>query len=113
MPGTISGGEKKMRIAIATVAAASLFTGAGYAGDNGGNIEAGKRKASVCEGCHLKGGKGFGLNPALAGQTLEYLVYALNAYKSGAREHPSMNAIAKGLSDEDIADLAAYYHSLK
>ena len=102
-----------MRIAIAAVAAAGMFDGAIYAAENGGDIEAGKLKASLCEGCHLKRGQGFGLNPALAGQTLEYLVYALNAYKSGQRQHAGMNAIAEGLSDEDIADLAAYYHSLK
>jgi cytochrome c553 len=72
-----------------------LFSGAINAAENGGDTEAGKLKASLCERYHLKKGQGLGPNPALAGQTLEYLVYALNAYKSGQRQNPSMNGIAK------------------
>lgn len=47
--------------------------------------------------------------PKLAGQSVAYLTNALNAYKAGQRQHPSMRGIAAGLSGQDIADLAAYY----
>jgi cytochrome c553 len=47
--------------------------------------------------------------PKLAGQTREYLVSALNDYRSGARKHPSMRGTANGLSEQDIADIAAFY----
>jgi cytochrome c553 len=79
-----------------------------------GSAEAGAKKNSMCIGCH-------GIPdyktaypvlyrvPKIAGQNLEYLVAALNAYKSGERNHPSMVAIAKTLTDQDIADLAAFY----
>jgi cytochrome c553 len=47
--------------------------------------------------------------PRIAGQQPGYLLNALKAYKTGERSHPSMRAIAAALSDEDIANLAAYY----
>ena len=47
--------------------------------------------------------------PRIGGQHEAYLVRALQAYKSGERSHPSMRAIAASLSDQDMADLAAYY----
>ena len=47
--------------------------------------------------------------PKIAGQQPAYLVNALKAYKSGERSHPSMRGIAASLSDQDMADLAAYY----
>lgn len=47
--------------------------------------------------------------PKIGGQHAAYIVKALQEYKSGNRSHPSMRAIAAGLSDKDMADLAAYY----
>ena len=47
--------------------------------------------------------------PRIGGQHEAYLVRALQEYKSGERSHPSMRAIAASLSDQDMADLAAYY----
>jgi len=47
--------------------------------------------------------------PRLGGQHAAYIVKALSAYKSGARKHPTMNAIASSLTEQDMADLAAYY----
>ena len=79
-----------------------------------GSAEAGAKKNSMCIGCH-------GIPdyktaypvlyrvPKIAGQNFEYLVASLNAYKSGERNHPSMVAISKTLTDQDIADLAAFY----
>ena len=51
------------------------------------------------------------MNPKLAGQNASYLVKQLNDYKSGARVNATMAAMAAGLSDEDIADIAAWYSS--
>jgi cytochrome c553 len=79
-----------------------------------GDAQAGRNKAAMCIGCH-------GIDyyhtafpevyhvPRLGGQHAAYLVKALQEYKEGNRSHPSMRAIAAGLSDKDMADLAAYY----
>lgn len=79
-----------------------------------GNPEQGKAKSAMCEGCHgIVGYRTAYPNvypvPKLGGQASDYVIKALNDYKSGARTHPSMRGIAAGLSDQDIADLAAYY----
>lgn len=83
-----------------------------------GDPEAARSKISMCIGCH--GIKGYKANfpkvyhvPKIAGQNAEYIVAALNDYASGARTFPSMEAIAQSLSEQDIADLAAYYSSFK
>jgi cytochrome c553 len=49
----------------------------------------------------------------LGGQSAKYIESALNAYKKGDRKNPSMRGIAAGLSDQDIADVAAYYAQQK
>jgi cytochrome c553 len=66
-----------------------------------------------CAGCHGADGLGVGTFPALAGKDADYLAKSLQDFKSGARVNPMMNTIAKSLSDQDIADLAAHYASLK
>jgi cytochrome c553 len=83
-----------------------------------GNIEAAKAKVSMCIGCH--GIPGYRASfpevysvPKIAGQNEKYIQVALRAYASGERTHPTMDAISKSLSDQDIADLAAYYSNLK
>lgn len=82
-----------------------------------GNVQAGQQKAASCQGCHGKEGKAsVGLYPNLAGQNAAYLEQALHAYKKGERsagQAAVMNAFVAGLSDEDMADLSAYYASLK
>jgi len=47
--------------------------------------------------------------PKLGGQNLDYIISSLKAYKSGERKHPTMRAIAGSLTDQDMADIAAYY----
>jgi cytochrome c553 len=79
-----------------------------------GNAEAAKSKISACIGCHgIPGYKTVYPHvyqvPMITGQQPVYLVKALRAYKSGARSHPSMRGVAQGLSDQDMADVAAYY----
>jgi cytochrome c553 len=74
----------------------------------------GRDKTRMCEGCH--GIEGWRTAypevyrvPKLGGQHESYIVKALQEYRSGERSHPSMRAIAGTLSDQDMADLAAYY----
>lgn len=82
-----------------------------------GDAEAGKRKAYTCTGCHgIAGYKNVYPHyhvPKIGGQNYEYLLAALNAYRSGARKHPTMRAQAEGYSAEDINDIATYLSSLK
>jgi cytochrome c553 len=73
-----------------------------------GNAAAGAEKAKGCAGCHGMDGKG---RIPLAGRKAGYLTEQLQAFKSGERQNEMMNMVAKGLSDEDIADLAAYFSS--
>jgi cytochrome c553 len=78
-----------------------------------GDIQAGRAKATQCAACHgLDGMSKLPEAPNLAGQTEEYLVKALNDFRSGARQNEMMTVMAKTLSDKDVANLAAYYHSL-
>ena len=75
-----------------------------------GSISAGKAKALVCRGCHgVDGNSTNPLSPKLAGQHAIYLAKALRDFRSGARKNSVMSAMAKPLSDDDIANLAAYY----
>ena len=79
-----------------------------------GNIEAGRQKAATCAVCH--GPDGNSNNPTwpnLAGQHAEYTRKQLEDYRSGHRKNDQMAPMAMGLSDQDIADLAAYYASLE
>jgi cytochrome c553 len=77
------------------------------------DIQAGKARSNTCVPCH--GSNGISSNPVwpdLAGQKESYLALQLKAFRDGDRKHPLMTAMAQGLSDEDIANLAAYYNSL-
>lgn len=87
------------------------FAGAALAD---GDAAAGKKKAAMCEGCHGIPGYKTAFPavynvPKLGGQHAGYMVKALQDYKAQARSHPTMRAIAAGLTDQDMADLAAYY----
>jgi cytochrome c553 len=75
-----------------------------------GSAEAGQAKSATCVACH--GADGNSVNPewpSIAGQHASYLEKQLHMFKSGARQNVLMSPMASGLSDEDIADLAAYY----
>jgi len=74
----------------------------------------GKIKASGCMRCH--GDKGLSSNPNypnIAGQHENYLIQALQEYKSGSRKNQAMNSATNRLSDANIKDIAAYYSSIK
>ena len=77
------------------------------------DIAAGKDKAVVCQACHGADGNGIGdpQYPNIAGQYADYLAKALHDYKSGARKNAIMAGFATTLSDEDIANLSAYFAS--
>lgn len=89
-----------------------LAAGAQAAGDP----EEGRYKAQTCLGCH---GVADYANvypsykvPKLGGQHAEYLVSALKAYRNGQRSHPTMQAHASSLSEQDMQDIAAYFASI-
>jgi cytochrome c553 len=102
-----------MRIPLALLAL-SLSLSPPAQAQTAGSAEAAKGKISMCIGCH-----GIPMYktvfpevysvPMIAGQSPDYIVKALQAYRSGDRSHPSMRGIARGLSDQDMADVAAYY----
>ncbi|MBV7481734.1 cytochrome c [Bordetella sp. BOR01] len=105
--------------ALAMVASCSV-AGQAAAADAApvGNVQNARDKISMCIGCH--GIPGYKASfpelyhvPMIAGQNAKYIEAALHEYKKGARSHPTMDAIAGSLSDQDIADLAAYYSNLK
>ncbi len=78
----------------------------------GGDVTAGAEKAATCVGCHGANGEGVDPNPPIAGMDAELFKTSMQAYKSGEKEDPMMNMLVAPLSDEDIADLAAYFASL-
>jgi len=78
------------------------------------NFAAGKAKSQVCAGCHGEDGNAtIPIFPKLAGQHASYLVKQLQEFRSGKRPEQTMNAMAESLSDEDIADISAYFGSFK
>ena len=92
----------------------SSATAASLAQDIKGDAKAGLVKNAMCIGCH--GIKGYQASfpevykvPMISGQNASYISAALNAYKKGDRKHPTMRGVAETLTDQDIADLAAYY----
>lgn len=79
-----------------------------------GDVRQGQKKASMCIGCH--GIVGYQASfpevykvPKISGQNAQYIIAALNGYKAGDRKHPTMRSVAESLSDQDMADLAAFY----
>lgn len=81
-----------------------------------GDAIAGRKTAETCMGCHAIPGY-FNVYPTyhvprVGGQGVGYLESALKAYRDGSRQHDTMNANAANLSDEDIANIAAYFAGL-
>ncbi len=100
--------------AVLVLGALGSLGGAASAADIVGNPKAAPNKIEQCIGCH-------GIPdyktafpevyqvPMIGGQSAKYIEAALQAYKKGDRQHPQMTPTAKVLSDQDIADIAAYY----
>ena len=105
---------KKLFALLALAGVAQISAAADIKGD----AKAAENKVAMCIGCH--GIPGYKASfpevyrvPVLGGQPEKYVASALSAYKKGERNHPTMRGIAAGLSDQDIADLAAYYAQQK
>lgn len=95
------------RIAIVLIFTASVSVHAA------GDPKAGEAKSTACHACH--GSDGVSINdmwPNLAGQKQGYLVKQITAFRDGTRQDPIMAIYVKNLSDEDIADIAAFYSGL-
>ena len=94
-------------VPAATAAAAPLV----------GDAAKGKQLTYTCQGCHgVTGYKNAYPNyhvPKIGGQTPQYLVNALNEYRTGKRKHPTMQTQAESFSEQDIADIAAFLSGLK
>lgn len=102
---------------ISAVIAAFALVAAAPAALAEGNVEAGKIKAETCKGCH--GIANYSNTyptyrvPKIGGQHATYIEAALKAYRTGERQHPTMSAQASAMSDQDIADISAYFASLE
>jgi cytochrome c553 len=99
---------------VAAVAAALMCSPVSAQGAPVGDAAKGAQKNLMCTGCHGIDGWRTAFPevyrvPRIGGQHEAYLVKALQQYKSGERSHPSMRAIAAPLTEQDMADLAAYY----
>jgi cytochrome c553 len=99
---------------LATLAIAAAASAPIAAQENKAAAATSDAPVSMCIGCHAIPGyqASFPLVyrvPKIGGQSPQYIEAALKAYRQGARNHPSMTAIAKGLTDQQIAALAAYY----
>ncbi len=105
---------KKFLITLSAAIVAFATTFPAHAEDIKGNAADGLKKNAMCIGCH--GIVGYQASfpeihkvPMIAGQGAAYIASALNAYKKGERKHPTMRGVATSLTDQDIADLSAYY----
>lgn len=107
------------RLAVAAfLAAAGLTLAHAQTPEIKGNAEAGAQKNAMCVGCHgiINYKTGFPdvhRVPKLHGQNGKYIATALAEYKSGDRKHPSMRAVAQTLTEQDMADLGAYFESAR
>ena len=112
---------KKLLVLLFANALIALSLGCGAAASaqeaKPGDAGAGEKKIAMCEGCHNLPRYQASFPevykvPMIAGQNAKYIASALAAYRKGERKHPTMRAIAGSLSDQDIADVAAYYAQL-
>ena len=107
---------KKLPSLLSVLLVACVTAFSAHAQDLKGDAAKGEGKIRMCIGCH--GIAGYQATfpeihkvPMISGQGAKYIVSSLNAYKKGERKHPSMRGVAEALSDQDMADIAAYYES--
>jgi cytochrome c553 len=100
--------KKLLQISLA------LATAFGAFGAQAQDVKAGERKVAMCIGCH--GIVGYQASfpeihkvPMISGQNAKYIVAALQGYAKGDRKHPTMRSIATSMSEQDMADVAAFY----
>jgi cytochrome c553 len=104
----------KLLLSLSVLLVASVTAFSTQAEEAKGDAKAGQKKNAMCIGCH--GIVGYQASfpeihrvPMISGQGAAYIASALNAYKKGERKHPTMRGLAQSLSDQDIADLSAFY----
>jgi cytochrome c553 len=102
-----------MRPLLLTVLAFGLLGLVAPAAHAAGDAAAGKAKASSCAMCHGPNGEGTSMAPKLAGLNQATFAQAMTDYKSGKKDNAMMKSQAAALSDTDVANLAAYYATLK
>jgi len=95
-------------VPLVAATACAAWPDAAQAGPPAGDAAAGKARSVACEACHTAIGEGSPA-PHIAGQRESYLAAQLRAFKSGVRKDPFMTAVTAGLSEADIANLAAYW----
>jgi len=101
---------KKLLVLVGLGLVANAYAGHVFAA---GNAEAGKAKSAVCAACHGADGiSALPINPNLAGQVPGYIKAQLKAFQSGERANAVMAGQTISLSEEDMADLDAYYSTL-
>jgi cytochrome c553 len=99
-------------VAIAAPTLVFLLAASGAA--EAGDVKVGREKAHKCEVCHgLDGLSKIAEAPNIAGQSEQYLIEQLNAFKSGERKNEMMMLVAPTLSSADIEDIAAYYAAIE
>ena len=105
-----------MKKALTTILGLTVacVTGVLHAEEIKADAKAGAQKVAMCIGCH--GIPGYQATfpeihkvPMISGQGAKYIASALDAYKKGERKHPTMRGIADSLTEQDVADVAAYY----
>lgn len=106
----------KLLLPVFAAIVASATTFSALAQEAKGDAQVGATKIALCIGCH--GIIGYQASfpeihkvPKISGQGAAYISAALHEYKKGERKHPTMRGIADALSEQDIADVAAYYAS--
>lgn len=117
-PARLWGAAMRTRLSVlsASGAIAALLVGAAVVAIGAepvGDKDAGQTKAAVCAACH--GPKGISVNPlwpSLAGQQEAYLAKQIKEFRDGVRVEATMQPFVANLTDQDVADLAAYYASL-
>ncbi|OYT93358.1 MAG: cytochrome c4 [Burkholderiales bacterium PBB3] len=104
----------KLLLSLSALLVASVTAFSAHAEEVKGDVKAGQKKNAMCIGCH--GIVGYQASfpeihkvPKISGQGAAYIASALNAYKKGERKHPTMRGVAESLTDQDIADLSAFY----
>ncbi len=105
---------KRQLLALSALAIVFAAAQPSLAQDLKGNAVEGEKKVTQCIGCH--GIQGYHASfpevyrvPMISGQSSKYISSALSAYRSGDRKHPTMRGVVDNLSDQDMADVAAYY----
>jgi cytochrome c553 len=101
-------------IVLAAAAMAAAIVAGAPPAFAAGTVAAGRQKAVQCQTCHgLDGLSKLPEAPNLAGDPEGYLVKALTEFRDGTRKNEMMSIVAKALSDQDVADLAAYYAAIE